>query len=119
MREIGEPKLNQWYFRQDTGEKFLVMDYDEDSATVEIQTADGDLDELDQEVWETLPLSFAEAPHDWTIPIDIPDLDDRDDVEKESDGGAAQAQGESWEDPSSADDFDRYTERLGQKDLDS
>jgi len=85
MPEISEPKLNQWYLREDTGERFLVTDYDEKAATVEIQTAEGDLDELDQEVWGNLSLSFAEAPQDWTIPIDTLRLDDRDDADAEPD----------------------------------
>jgi hypothetical protein len=76
MADLGEPRLNQWYMRQDIGAKFLVTDYDADSATVEIQTEDGDLAELDQEVWEALPLSFSEAPYDWTVPIDALQLDD-------------------------------------------
>ena len=90
MPEIGEPKLDQWYLREDTGEKFLVTDYDEDSGTVEIQTADGDLDEFDQEAWQTLPLSLAEAPHDWTAPIDTLGLDDREGMETELDGTSVQ-----------------------------
>jgi hypothetical protein len=80
MPEIGAPRLNQWYLREDTGERFLVTDYDDASATAEVQTADGDVDELDQKVWQTLPLSFTEAPHDWTVPIDPLDLDDREAV---------------------------------------
>ena len=98
MPEVGEPELDQWYLREDTGAKFLVTDYDEDSATVEIQTVDGDLDELDREVWETLPLSLAEAPHDWTAPIDTLSLDDREGMEPEPDASDSQAQQEAWDD---------------------
>ena len=120
MHEIREPKLDQWYLREDTGEKFLVTDYDEASETVEIQTADGDLDEFDQEVWDALPLSFAAAPHDWTVPIDTLGLDDGEGVETEPDGSRARAKQEPWEDSSaSEEEFDSFTERVNPSDLDS
>jgi hypothetical protein len=119
MTEFGEPIANQWYLREDTGEKFLVTDYDEDSATVEIQTADGDLDELDAEAWESLPLSFAEAPHDWIVPIDTLSAEDREGLETEPNrSGGPPPSPEPWEDPSTSEEFDRYTERLSPNDLD-
>jgi len=85
MPEINEPRLDQWYLRRDTGERFLVTDYDEDSATVEIQAENGDLDELDREVWEALPLQFADAPQDWAAPLDTLLPEDREGVETDSD----------------------------------
>jgi hypothetical protein len=44
--------------------------------TVEIQTSDGDLDELDEEVWQSLPLALAEPPQDWTGSIDAEDQEE-------------------------------------------
>src|SRR6185503_14553144 len=44
---------------------------DQPSRTIEIQGFDGDLDEIDQEVWAGLPLGLAEAPEDWTGPVDV------------------------------------------------
>src|SRR5579859_7977410 len=119
MTDIGEPILNQWYLREDTGEKLLVTDYDEDSATVEIQTADGDLDELDMESWASLPLSLTEAPHDWTAPIDTLSADDLEGLETEpvQSGGPPAPARELWEDTNPSEDFDQYTERLGSSDL--
>jgi hypothetical protein len=52
------------------------------------------IDELDQEVRGDLSLSFAEAPQDWTAPIDTRRLDDRDDAEAEPDASTNQAQRE-------------------------
>jgi hypothetical protein len=120
MTDFGEPMVNQWYLREDTGEKFLVTDYDEDAATVEIQTENGDLDELDTEAWEALPLSFAEAPHDWTVPIDTLDAEDHEGLETEP-GKSGDRHGpwrEPWEDPSTSEEFDRYTERISPSDPD-
>ena len=118
MTDIGEPILNQWYLREDTNDKFLVTDYDEDSATVEIQTADGDLDELDTEAWASLPLSLAEAPRDWTAPMDTLDTEDREGVETEPSQGGAPTAREAWEDPSTSEEFDRYIDRLDPSELD-
>jgi hypothetical protein len=119
MTDFGDPILNRWYLREDTGEKFLVTDYDESSATVEIQTADGDLDELDAEAWDSLPLSLAEAPHDWTVLIDTLSAEDPAGLETEpGQSGGPYAPREAWEDPSTSEEFDRYTERLSPSDLD-
>jgi hypothetical protein len=73
---VGRAQIGQWYLRQDKGEAFLVTGYDDSSRTVEIQNFDGDIDEIDQEAWTTLPLEFAEAPEDWTGPFDDVEVDD-------------------------------------------
>src|SRR5262249_45686240 len=119
MSEIGDPVIGQWYLRQDTGETFLVMDYDDASGTVEIQMADGDLDELEEGVWQTLPLDFASPSHDWTEPID----DEA--IEQDEDTGRPRAprrpagdSRESWEDASPFDEIDGYTDRVVSRDLD-
>jgi Family of unknown function (DUF6763) len=65
-----DPIIDQWYQRGDTQEKFVVTAYDERAGTIEIQTAAGDLDELDLETWRSLPLVLAEQSQDWTESID-------------------------------------------------
>ena len=81
MPNIRDAVVGQWYLRQDTGEMFWVTDYDDESGTVEIQTLDGDLDELDEEVWQSLPLALAEPPQDWTGPMDDVMAEDQEDLE--------------------------------------
>jgi len=76
MNTVGRAQTGQWYLRQHKGEAFLVTGYDDRSRTIEIQTFDGDIDEIDQEVWTTLPLEFAEPPEDWTGPVDDVEVDD-------------------------------------------
>jgi len=73
---VGSPQIGQWYLREDKGETFQVTGYDDESRTIEIQTFDGDLDEIDTEVWATLPLALAEPPEDWTGPVDDIEVDD-------------------------------------------
>lgn len=73
---VGRARIGQWYTRWDKGEIFQVVGYDADSRTIETQTFDGDLDEVDLETWAALPLAFAEPPEDWTGPVDDVERDD-------------------------------------------
>ena len=73
---VGRARIGQWYTRWDKGEIFQVVGYDASSRTIETQTFDGDLDEVDLETWAGLPLAFAEPPEDWTGPVDDVERDD-------------------------------------------
>ena len=120
MSDIGHVVVGQWYLREDSGEKFLVTEYDEDSGTVEIQTADGDLDELDEEAWESLPLALTEPPQDWTESPDDPVPEDPegtgvDPLEGQTMAGAS----ESWLDASPLDEIDRLTDKVVPLDFES
>jgi Family of unknown function (DUF6763) len=73
---VGSARLGQWYLRWDKGEIFQVTGYDQEARTIEIQTFDGDLDEIDEETWAVLPLGLAEPSEDWTGPVDDVERDD-------------------------------------------
>jgi len=73
---VGRAQIGQWYTRWDKGEIFQVTGYDEGSRTIEIQSFDGDLDEIDLDIWATMPLALAEPPEDWTGPVDDIERDD-------------------------------------------
>jgi len=73
---VGRARIGQWYLRWDKGEVFQVTGRDDRTNTIETQTFDGDLDEVDEAVWTTLPLSLAEPPEDWTGPMDDIETDD-------------------------------------------
>jgi hypothetical protein len=73
---VGRAQVGQWYARRDKGEIFQVIGADEESRTVEIQTFDGDLDEIDADAWAALPLALAAQPEDWTGPVDDVERDD-------------------------------------------
>lgn len=68
---VGRARIGQWYTRRDKGEIFQVVGYGPDSQTIETQTFDGDVDEIDLDSWRGLPLAFAEPPEDWTGPVDV------------------------------------------------
>lgn len=73
---VGKPEIGQWYTHTDKGEAFLVVGRDERAQTIEIQNFDGDIDEIDDEVWATLSLERSEAPEDFTGPLDDIEKDD-------------------------------------------
>ena len=113
MSVVGNPVVGQWYTRQDTGQTFWVTDYDSRSGIVDIQMSDGDLDELEEETWQSLPLDLTEPSPGWTDP-----LADQDVLAAEPDTDSRDRSNESWEDASPFDEIDRFSARLVSKDLD-
>ena len=103
-------QTGQWYLREDTAEMFQVTGYDELSRTIEIQTADGDLDEFDEESWQDLPLTFAEPPRDLTGPVDDVELEPQDSAGDSSAVRLTANVRESWEDLTAEDEIDALTE---------
>jgi hypothetical protein len=73
---VGQPEIGQWYARGEKGQEFRVVGRDIESRTIEIQTFDGELDEIDAETWGTQSLERIEAPEDWTAPLDDVETDD-------------------------------------------
>jgi hypothetical protein len=90
LAESTQPIVDQWYLRDDTGERFVVTGYDEETGSVEIQTAEGDVDELDEEVWRSTRIRPVEPSQDWTESMDseLADDDELKDDRLDSEGGA-------------------------------
>ena len=112
---VGRARIGQWYTRWDKGEIFQVTGYDQSSRTIEIQTFDGDLDEIDVETWQVMPLGFAEPPEDWTGPVDDVERDDLGYSETDMRGAdwaeplqplRAEEQQEAWQDTTAEDEGD-------------
>lgn len=70
------PEVGQWYAQAGRGRLLQVVAYDEDAGLVELQDFDGDIDEVDLDTWRDLLLEPAEAPEDWTGPVDEVATDD-------------------------------------------
>ena len=87
--------VGQWYLREDTQERFQVLDYDERAGTIRIQMFDGSLDEIDEEAWRALCAEPVQPPEDWTGPLDNVELDEREEFESE---GSAGSQGQFADD---------------------
>jgi len=73
---VGDARIGQWYVRRDNGETFQVTGLDDESGTIEVQGFDGDLNEIERQTWNLLPLALAEPPQDWTGPVDDADVDE-------------------------------------------
>ena len=76
MKSARRPEVGDWYQNFDEGTIFQVVSVDTASGTVQIQTFDGEVDSIDEEDWEQLPLVTAAAPEDWTGALEDVDPDD-------------------------------------------
>jgi Family of unknown function (DUF6763) len=123
---VGPARTGQWYTRWDKGEIFRVTDYDRKAHTIGIQTFDGDLDEIDAESWQALPLAFAEPPEDWTGPVDDVEHDDLGYSETDMKGSdwneplqplRSEEPQEAWQDITAEDDRDPEGEGIGAEPL--
>ncbi len=106
-RRNRRPRIGQWYARRDTREVFQVTGLDERSRTVEVQTRDGDLDEIELKQWRVIPVALVEPPEDWSEAIDTA-MDDCDDPLSQRTGTGVT---EAWEDPTAEEEIDFLTER--------
>jgi hypothetical protein len=75
----AQPEIGAWY-RLRGGESFEVVAIDEDDGTIEMQTFDGTVEEMEIEDWDTQRASGeienAEAPEDWSGSVDVDSEDD-------------------------------------------
>jgi len=69
-----EAKIGNWYQAPD-GQTFEVVAIDADGG-IGIQHIEGEVAELDPEVWEQMLLVEIEAPKDWAGAYDDMDRDD-------------------------------------------
>lgn len=99
-----DPIVNNWYQYVDSENSFVVIALDEGNNMVEIQHADGDVEEIPLESWYDLNLEPIETPEDWNGPdghLDREDADyDDDDLEEEEDFDEEEEEDdeEEWED---------------------
>jgi hypothetical protein len=71
-----DPIVGNWYRHLDKGQLFRVVAFDQERGIVEIQHFDGDIEEMDASAWFDLEIEPAEAPEDWTGPVDDVETDD-------------------------------------------
>ena len=71
-----DPRIDQWYFHQDKGQRFIVTALDEEANTVEVQHFDGDLEEYSLDDWRELDIELSVEPENWSGPLDIVNQDD-------------------------------------------
>jgi hypothetical protein len=76
MTTEADPILGNWYQHLDKGQTFCVVALNEDEGLVEVQHFDGDLEEIDRDIWYQLELEPIEEPENWSGPIDVGEIDD-------------------------------------------
>jgi Family of unknown function (DUF6763) len=123
MSKAHNVRVGEWYLRRDTGEILLVTGFDDRSRTVEIQTSDGDLDEVEEAAWQEWPIELAEPPQDGSGPMDDMDAESLDDSSDSLAGTTAGSTdwasrsgslGDAWEpveDTAGEEEIDSHTER--------
>jgi hypothetical protein len=71
---IPNPGVGAWY-RLNGGEPFEIVALDDDDGTIEVQYADGTLEELDREDWtawcDERLLEAADPGEDWSDSADV------------------------------------------------
>ena len=67
---IERAEIGQWYLRNANGERFRVVGVDDRADTIEIQSSEGDLDELDTEAWNMLRLTRCPESESWAGPME-------------------------------------------------
>ncbi len=64
-----EPVEGRWY-ETEAGIIFRVVAIDSDSAAIEVQYENGDIDEMDRNEWDGISLEQVEMPSDWSGSMD-------------------------------------------------
>lgn len=73
MQQI-EAKIGSWY-QEPSGQVFEVVALD-DEGSIEIQYFEGEVEELEDEMWAEMFVSEVSAPEDWTGAYDKLDRED-------------------------------------------
>ncbi|HEX7081452.1 MAG TPA: DUF6763 family protein [Gammaproteobacteria bacterium] len=71
-----DPIVGYWYRRVDKGQTFTVVGVDEDEGIIEIQHADGEVEEIDEAAWADMELEVVDEPDEWRGALD--DVEDED-----------------------------------------
>jgi hypothetical protein len=76
MVSAVRPDPGEWYLDRQSGDVFQVVGTDEADGTIEIQFADGAVEEFLKDDWEAMALERCGQPEDWEGPFDDVVADD-------------------------------------------
>ncbi len=71
-----DPIVDNWYHHLDKGQRFYVVDVNEEDGTIEIQYFDGTVEEIDRDAWPLLDIEVSEEPENWSGPLDVAETED-------------------------------------------
>jgi len=75
-----DPRIGDWY-RNQQKQTFEVVAYDPGDGSIEIQYFDGDIEEIEIDVWKELVINPVDPPEDWSGPFDGIGREEMGDVE--------------------------------------
>lgn len=102
MNDEVEPIVGNWYRREDDDEVFLVVSIDEEEGVIEIRPLDGEVEEIETDVWEEMSVELIDEPEEWDAELD----------EAEDDDGDYDDEDEDEEDEDDEDDWgDEFADR--------
>ena len=73
-----EPVVGQWYENIEEDDCFRVLAVDEDAELIKIEYLDGDIEEIEADIWAEFDLDRIEQPEGWSGE-DVGEPDDEDD----------------------------------------
>ena len=59
------PEIGAWYQNVREDEIFEIVAINESDKTIDVQFADGRIEELDYQTWQSTPIITCAAPADW------------------------------------------------------
>jgi hypothetical protein len=92
------PVAGRWYRDLDRDEVFKVVAVEESDDLIEIQHADGEVEELESDEWFEMDIERAEEPEDWLREDE--DSEEKDDKDDDSEDD------EDWDEDDDDDDDD-------------
>jgi hypothetical protein len=101
------PVAGRWYRDLERDETFKVVTVDEDDDLVEIQHADGDIEELESAEWFEMDLERVPEPEDWLRE----DEETEEDEERDEDWRESDDDDEDLDDDEDEDFDDEEEER--------
>ncbi|MGH8508974.1 MAG: DUF6763 family protein [Gammaproteobacteria bacterium] len=72
MSNEVEPLTGSWYEYMERGQRFEVVDVDDERGVIEVQYANGEIGEMDIDEWYDLDIEPIEIPEEWTGQSDLP-----------------------------------------------
>jgi hypothetical protein len=95
-----EPVVGQWYENIEEDDCFRVLAVDEDAELIKIEYLDGDIEEIDADIWAEFDLDKIEQPEGWS---------------GEDVGAAEDDDGDDWDEADDDDDGDEDEDDLDEE----
>jgi hypothetical protein len=76
MLNEKDPIIDNWYFHKDKGQRFMVVNVNEEDKLIDIQHFDGDIEEITFSDWHKMNIEIGAEPLNWSGPTDVGEVDD-------------------------------------------